>query len=409
MRRPPIVPLLLAIGAASAEDWPGFRGPRHDGTSHETSLPLRWSATENIAWRAGLPGVGHSSPVVWGNRVFLTAFVEDTSVIGKIVRTGRAGELIVLCLDRDSGRRVWQRTVRPGSIEGSNNGNSPATPTPATDGERVYAYFGSYGVLAVNAATGEHVWEARIGPFPHHMGTASSPVLAPNGMLVLNVESDGPDFLLALDRRTGRELWRTPRRQKQAGYATAAIWNDRAILAGHRTVKAYQLATGARLWEIEGLSDYAVPTPVVAAGFAIVTSSGPGGSALVALRADGSTAWSMDRAAAYVASPTVAGNLLFTVKDSGVMSAVETATGRLVWQQRLPQPGRYFASPVAADGRVYVTNEHGTTIVVAAARRFEVLAVNHTGLESTWASLAVSAGRVFLRAPRELLAIGAQP
>lgn len=402
----PVAALFCAAAVVSAENWPGFRGPRGDGTSLETGLPLQWSATESIAWRAKLAGEGHSSPVVWDQRVFVTSFEEDPSTLRKLISVGRHGKLIVQCLDRDTGRELWRHGVVPDSIEGSANGNSPATPTPVTDGERLYVYFGSFGLFALNTATGKLIWEAKLGPYPHHMGTAASPVLAGSRAVVVNVETDGPDFLLALDRSTGRELWRTPRRQKQAGYATAAVWNDRAIVAGHQTVKAYLLEDGRLVWEKGGMSTYVVPTPVIAGPVAIVTSSGPGGGSLLALRSDGSTAWSAERAASYVASPVIAGQLVFTIKDTGVMSAVDLATGALVWQQRLPEPGRYFASPVSVGGRIYATNEHGVTVVVAASNKFEVLAVNRLEPARTWASPAVSAGHLFLRAAGQLIAVG---
>ncbi len=279
----------------------------------------------------------------------------------------------------------------------------PATPTPATDGSRVFVYFGSYGVVAFDW-NGQRLWDVRLGPFLNHMGSASSPIIS-GDMLLLNCETDGPDFLLALDKQTGKTRWKTPRKQRQAGYSSPVVSDGRIFVSGHETIKAYDLASGRELWAINGMTTYVVPTPVVAKDLMYATSSGPGGSALLALRRDGSIAWRADRAASYVASPVVVGEWLFTVKDNGVMSCVRATTGEVTWQERLPERGTYFASPVAADDHIYVLNDEGTTVVIGARPRFGVLSVNRLA-ERCWASPAISNGRIFVRSDSNLFSIG---
>src|ERR1700738_4506534 len=200
--------------AVWGEDWPQFRGPHGDGTSRETSLPIQWDTHHGILWKTPLPGPGHSSPIMSGGRIFLTAFAPDRSALGWLI--GRRGRLLVLCLEADTGRIVWQREVETNSIEKVGNGNMPATPTPATDGKSVFVYFGSYGVVAFDFV-GKRLWDVKVGPYLNHMGSASSLIL--NGdILLLNCETDGPDFLLAVDKNTGATRWKTPRMQRQAGY-----------------------------------------------------------------------------------------------------------------------------------------------------------------------------------------------
>jgi outer membrane protein assembly factor BamB len=198
----------------AARDWPQFRGPAGRGVSDETGLPLTWSATSRVAWKTALPGPGHSSPIVWRDRIFLTAFKSNEGTLGRMTSalTSRlamghrpTGQLFVLCLDRTSGRVVWEREVAAPAIEEVHDTNSPATPTPVTDGSLVYVYFGSRGLFAFDF-NGKLVWEKPLGPFANEWGSGSSPVLY-DDLLLLNIDSDGEDFLLAVDRRSGKTVW----------------------------------------------------------------------------------------------------------------------------------------------------------------------------------------------------------
>ncbi len=357
-----LLALALAFAAVgAAENWPQFRGPSADGTSTESfSGPLR------LSWKAKLPGPGHSSPVVWGDRIFLTAFEPETSTLRRLA--GTEGRLLVLGLNRKDGRVEWQREVRADSIGKTTNVNKPASPTPATDGSRVYAFFGSFG-LAAFTMDGKPGWETRIGPFPHHMGAGSSPIFA-GDRIILNAETDGPSFLYSIDKSNGRVAWRVPRKTRQAGYSTPVVWDRTIVVAGHESVMAYSLHDGHDLWSASGLSTYVVPMPIVAGGLLFATSNGPGGNTVLALRQTGEQAWQASRGGAYVASPVHAANRLFTVNQNCVVSCLDARDGRLAWQQRLPTQGECFASPVVASTALFVATTAGELFWLEAGGRF---------------------------------------
>jgi outer membrane protein assembly factor BamB len=413
-----------ALSAVSArENWPQFRGPASQGVSTETGLPMTWSATDRVTWKMPLPGPGHSSPIVWGDRIFLTAFRSNAGALGRLTGavTGAVamghrttGQLFVLCLDRATGGVLWQREVHARQIEEIHSTNSPASPTPATDGALVYVYFGSRGLTAYDFS-GNVVWDKPIGPYPNEWGSASSPVMY-GDLVLLNVDTDADDFLLAVDKRTGRTVWQTPRGDVERAWPTPVVWRtpeaDEIVVSGSRRVIGYDAATGRERWRLAGLTRWVSPTPVTAHGLLYVASGGPGGNVLLAIRPGGRgdvtsshVAWRSDRAAPYIPSPIVVGDYLYTIRSGGVMACFDARSGRLVWQERLDARGEYYASPVAADGRIYVTNEDGVVTVVAAKPTFEVLAVNEMG-ERTMASPAISHGMILIRTDTRLWAIG---
>lgn len=372
--------------AFCAENWPQFRGPRADGTSSEGGAAFERN------WQAPLPGPGHSSPIVWGDRIFLTAFEPDRTVIGAVL--GRRGRLLVICLNRTDGKIKWQREAPSGTIEKTTNVNQPASPTPATDGQRLYVYFGSFGLLAYDL-DGNPLWQHKLGPYDSHMGSGSSPVLS-GGKLLLNLESDGPGFLLNLDPQTGKEIWRVPRRTRQAGYSTPMVWNGTIIAAGHRQVTAHQSGDGRELWTTPGLGDYVVPTPVAGPDLLYVTSNGPGGGIVIALNGQGTAVWRSSKGGAYVASPLLLGKRLYTVHQGGVVTCLDSATGRLIWQQRLAAKGDYYASPVSAGGLIYLLSEAGDLSVIADGDAFRLLRASSLG-GAVYASPAVSRGVMLIR------------
>lgn len=413
---------LVASTPVHADNWPQFRGPGSRGLSSETGLPLKWTATSNVAWKAPLPGPGHSSPIVWGNRIFLTAFRPAPGGTGGVFRSlmgliargvSVSGQLFVLCLDRATGKALWEREVPLEVIEEVHPTNSPASPTPVTDGQRVYVYFGSYGLLAYDF-DGRKIWERRLGPFPNEWGSASSPILYGN-MLILNCDTDAEDFLLAVDKATGKTIWQTPRNATRA-WPVPVIWNaggrDQIVVSGSERVTAYDPSNGREIWTVDGLSTWVSPTPVAAHGLLFVAANGPGGNIIMAIRPGGRgnitsthVAWRHERAAPYIPSPIVVGDYLFVVKDGGIMTCLNARTGELAWQQRLPARGSYYASPVAAEGRLYVISEDGEVTVVAAKPTFEVIATSSMG-ERTMASPALSSGQIFIRTDNALWAIG---
>lgn len=404
----------LCVAAAvslAAEDWPQFRGARQ-GVSFETGLPLRWSASSGLAWKTPLPGPGHSSPVVWGDRIFLTAFQPQGAVSNLI--WWRSGRLLLLCLDRQSGRILWQREVPVRRIEALHSTNAPASPTPVTDGQRVFAHFGSFGLIAFDFE-GRKLWEKPLGPFPNDWGSASSPILY-RDLLLLNCDTDGEDFLLAVDKTTGRTLWKTSRPHATRAWPTPLIWSadgeDQVVVSGSGRVKAYDPKDGRELWGVEGLTTWVTPTPVAAHGLLFVASNGPGGNVVMAIRRGGRgdvtathVAWRYDRSAPYSSSPVVVGDHLYTVKNGGVFTCFDARTGAVVWQERLPARGNYYASLIAGDGRVYALSEDGEASVVEAGKTFRILASNALG-ERTMATPAVSGGRLFIRSDASLFAVG---
>ena len=390
-----VASMLGALAVCRAENWPQFRGPRGDGTSAE-ALPGRLRQ----GWKVKLPGPGHSSPIVWGDRIFLTAFEPETSTLRRLA--GTQGRLLVIGINRKDGRIEWQREVPAESIEKTTNVNKPASPTPATDGSRVYAYFGSFG-LAAFTMNGAPAWAGKIGPFPHHMGSGSSPVVS-GDRVILNVESDGPSYLYSFDRIGGRVVWRVPRKTRQAAYSTPVVWDNAVAVAGHESVMAYGLDDGRDLWTAPGLSTYVVPTPIVAAGLLFATSNGPGGNVVLALRNDGATAWSTSRGGAYVASPVHTAGRLFTVNQNCVVSGLNASDGRLIWQQRLATSGECYASPVATATNLYVATTAGELFSLDAAGRFQV--VDKMELhERFMASPAISGGAMYLRSESHLFAL----
>jgi len=399
------VALLGPAAAVSADNWPQFRGPRGLGLSAETGLPVKWSATSNVRWKTALPGPGHSSPIVWGDRIFLTAYRGP----GRLQRmvTSTPGQLLVLALDKASGRVLWEREVAAERIEGHHSSNAPASPTPATDGRYLFVYFGSRGLICFDFE-GRKVWEKLLGPFPNEWGSASSPVLS-GDTLLLNCDTDGEDFLLALNKNTGQTIWRANRAGATRAWPTPFVWNaggrDEVVVSGSRRVKSYDLRTGRELWTADGLTQWVTPTPVAAHGLLYVASNGPGGNAIMAIRPGGAVAWRYDRSAPYSSSPVVVGDYLYAVKNGGVMNCLNAKTGELVWQERLPARGDYFASLVAADGKVYALSEEGEATVLAAKPSLEVLGSNRLG-ERCMASPAISDGKLYIRSDNTLYCIG---
>ena len=399
-----------------ADNWPQFRGP-DQGRTPETNLPVSWSATENVRWKTPLPGPGHSSPIIWGDRIFLTAFrPESTGMMGRLMsRLGwPAGQLLVLSLDKQTGRVLWEREVVVDSIAPLHSTNAPASPTPVTDGELVYVYFGQKGLTAFDF-DGDVVWEKDLGPYPNEWGFASSPVLYRDKLILLS-DSDAEDFLLAVYKTTGKDVWKTPRPNVERSWPVPVIWNveggDQIVVSGSHTVRAYDPENGREIWQVNGLTTWVAPTPVTAHGLLYVVSGGPGGSVGMAIRPGGRgditnthVAWHYDRSTPYIPSPVVLGDYFYMVRNGGIMTCLNARTGEEVWQERLPASGDYYASLIAAEDRIYALSEDGEATVVAAGPEYQVLSSNSLG-ERTMATPAVSDGEMFIRSDQTLFAIG---
>jgi outer membrane protein assembly factor BamB len=411
-----IVAAVLVAGAARAEEWPGWRGPRGDGTSTETGVPLTWSKTENIVWKTPIPGIGHSSPIVWGDRIFVTSCIEDE------------GKRLLLALDRRTGKVLWERVVLTARLEGKHKLNSYASSTPATDGKHVWVSFLQFPDMQVACYDfeGNKVWQKSPGKLLSMHGFCSSPILHKD-FVILNGDQDakGNDraYLVALDRNTGAEKWRIDRPNRTRSYCTPILIQSpgrpgvtQMVLSGSKCVTGYDADTGKLLWIHQGPTEQYVASLVYHDGVLFLTTGFPEHH-LMGFDPDGQgditkskyVLWHIPDAdngpkgASYVPSPIATDGFFFVVSDPGYLGCIEAKTGKRLWMERL---GRHHsASPVRIDGHLYFVDDDGTTWVVKASDQFEVVAKNRLG-EECYASPAVSHGRLFLRALNNLYCIG---
>jgi outer membrane protein assembly factor BamB len=388
---------------ANAESWPGWRGPRGDGTCTEPNVPTDWDVSRAL-WKTAIPGQGHASAIVWGDRVCTATGLPATK------------ERVLLCLDRASGKILWQTTVVEGPLEPLNKENSHASGTPATDGERVYAAFrvGDEIVVAAHElASGKQLWLVRPGTHTGEWGFSNEPILYKD-KVILDGDSKGDSFLVALSRADGQTLWRVPRTHQGISYSAPLIremaGRPQLIQCGDRRVTSFDPDTGKELWTVDGPSEEFVATPTYSdkAGLVFVSSSWPR-QTIFAIRPNGSgnvtethIAWRDNKGAPYVPSLLVAGDYLLSVNTPGVAFCYEAATGTVLWQEKL---GRHHASPVLAGGLVYFINDNGQINVVKPGPKFERVARYEMG-ESCYASPAISDGQVFLRGFQHLFCLG---
>jgi outer membrane protein assembly factor BamB len=406
---------LLLAGVVNAQTWPQFRGPNTQGRTAETGLPLKWSGAENIMWKTELPGESWSSPVVWGNRVFITTATDG----GVSCR--------VIAIDRKTGAILWNKEVFKQIIRRKENRNTYATPTPATDGKLVYACFGD-GSFAALDFEGRVVWINRDYPFygQHGLGTS---LLLHDGLLIMarDGSSDGEDkkigwqtpwdksYVLALDAKTGKERWKTGRGLSRISHGTPAIWtapNGRAqvISEAGDVLQGFDLKTGERLWSSEVIGEGKAPSVVLGDGLAFTSGGWGGKESIKAFRLGGkgdlkesNLVWEQRKGMPKVPSMIYVNRYLFAITDGGVATCMKADTGELVWQQRIG--GNFSASPVASEGRIYFVGDNGETTVIKAGPEFEILAKNPLG-EKVQASPAISQGQMFIRTERHLFAIG---
>ncbi len=416
-----IVGLLGSATNAHAENWPGWRGPRGDGTSMEIQVPLHWNGAtgENVRWKADVPGVGHSSPIIWDRHIFLTSCLEET------------GDRLLLCYNRDTGELNWQRTVLTCPLETRHSRNSCASGTPVTDGRTVWVSFlevdghtapainvdgprdctpGRIVVAAYDFAGG-NLWRASPGDFASVHGFCSSPILYDN-LLIINGDHDGESYLAALDQQTGATVWKTPRRHRTRSYVTPIIrdidGHDELVVSGSRCIAGFDPHDGRRLWNIEGPCEQFVASMVydgdqfyMTAGFPThhVMAIRPGGEGDVTHT---HVAWHVRDAACYVPSPVVVGRYLIVADDRGTANCYDTTTGERFWRTRIG--GNIGGSLIVAGGLVYITADDGTTTIIRPGPEFEQLARNELG-EKVQSSPAVSEGALFQRGADHLFCI----
>jgi len=395
--------LLFSSNFARAENWPDWRGPRSDGTCIEQDIPANWDPAGAL-WKTELPGKGHASPIVWGDRVFTVTGMADTK------------ERVLLCLDRNSGKILWQQTVVQGPLEKINKENSYASGTPATDGQRVYVTFrvgDDIVVAAHDLAGGRHLWLVRPGTHKGEWGFSNTPVLYKD-KVIIDGDSKGDSFLIALNRADGKTLWRKNRTNKGISYSAPFIremaGRTQLIQCGDRCVASFDPDTGEQIWKVDGPSQEFIATPVYSekAGLVFIISSWPK-RVLLAIKPDGSgnvtkthVAWSDTKGAPYVPSMIVAGDFLLSVNRGGTAFCYEAATGKVLWRQKL---GRHHASPVLIGGLLFFINDNGQVNVIKPGREFECVATYELG-ESCYASPAISDGQVFVRGFKHLFSIG---
>jgi outer membrane protein assembly factor BamB len=412
------------------DNWGQWRGPLASGVAPNADPPVAWNESDrtNIRWKTEIPGRGHSTPVVWGDRVYLTTAIPFGE--GLPPRPSRAPgnhdnlpvthrhRFVALAVDRSSGQILWQKTLREAlPHEQGHYTGSLASNSPVTDGEHVFAFFGSFGLYCLNL-DGELVWKADFGPMQslHGHGEGSSPALYKD-TLVVNWDHEGKSFIVALDKRTGDERWRVERNEVTSWASPIIIEHTgqpQVIVSGTSRVRGYDLASGKVIWECGGLSSNIVASPVYGDGMVFAGSSYDK-RALLAIRLDGAkgditntdrVAWRRVRGTPYVPSPLLYdGGLYFLTHYQGILTRVDARTGK-------DEPGPFrlegvenvYSSPVAAAGRVYVTDLDGTTIVVKAGPSPQLLSVNHLS-EPVSASAAIAGRQLFLRGEKHLYCI----
>ncbi len=395
--------ITAAIPVAQAENWPGWRGPRSDGTCIEQGITTDWNSDEAI-WKTELPGKGHASPIVWGDRI--------CTVTGM---TG-AKERVLLCMDRVSGKILWQETVVKGPLQKIHKENSYASGTPVTDGKRVFVNFRvdkEIVVAAHDLVTGKQLWLVRPGTHIGEWGFSNSPVLFKD-KVIIDGDSKGESFLIALSRADGKTLWRKDRVNKGISYSAPFIrelaGRTQLIQCGDRCVASFDPDTGEQLWTVDGPSQEFAATPVYSesAGLIYVSSSWPK-TVMLAIRPDGSgnvtnthIAWSDKKGAPYVPSIMAVGDLLLTINRGGMVFCYEAATGKVLWEEKLE---RHHASPVLIDGLLFFINDDGQVNVIKPGRQFERVAKYELG-ESCYASPAISDGQVFVRGFNHIFCFG---
>ncbi|HWB11583.1 MAG TPA: PQQ-binding-like beta-propeller repeat protein [Pirellulales bacterium] len=398
MRRFLTLAWLILPQAAGAGDWPQFRGPDGQGHAEQQGLPEEWSETKNISFKSPVPGRGWSSPVIAGGRIWLTTALDE------------GHSLHAVCLDESDGRvlhdvEVFQ-VAEPGTIHKK---NSYASPTPILDGDRVYVHFGDLGTACL-ATDGAIIWKTNELTYRHGHGPAGSPVLY-NDLLIVSCDGTDVQYVAALDKQTGEVRWKSPRKGRMA-YSTPLVINvageDQLVSTGGDQVVAYEPATGREIWWVryDGYSE--VPRPAYGQGL-VFLASGYDTPWLYAVRPDGRddvtdthVAWRLQRGAPLNPSPLIIGEELYLVSDQGIASCLDAKTGEKHWQKRVP--GNYSASPLLADGKIYLTNEEGLTTVIRPGKEYRELAANQIEGD-TLASLAVSGKALFLRSATHLYRI----
>ena len=424
----------------SAQNWPSFRGPSASGVADGAPTAVKWNAAtgENVLWKTPVPGVAVSSPIVWGDRVFVSTAVSSDPAAG--IRTGLYGDVEpakdvskhawkLVALDKRTGKVLWERVAHEGIPKTKRHPkSSQASATPVTDGRRVIVSFGSEGLYAYDV-DGKLLWTRDLGVLnagwfydpDYEWGIGSSPIIWKN-LVIVQCDIQKGSFLAAFDVATGAPVWRTTR-EEIPSWSTPAIYESdgHAELVTQATTftRGYDPATGKELWRLSGNSEITIPTPIAGPGLIIVTNGyqriqpifaiKPGATGDITLKADQTTnpsiAWSTPRGGPYIPTPIIYGEQLYVLGINGVLAAYNVKSGERIYQTRVGNGGSFSASPVAADGKIYVASEDGDVFVVKAGPAYELLATNVMG-QVVMATPAISNGVLIVRGLKDVFAIG---
>jgi len=389
----------------SDNDWPWWRGPGRDGKSAGASPPTTWDPMKNVVWKSPVPGRGHSSPSIWGERVFVSTADEEEKTQS------------LVCFDRRTGRQRWNTLIHKGGLEHAHKKNSQASPTAAADGERVYVLFLNGGNIVLSATNleGDILWQSPVGPFKTEHGYASSPAVY-ESLVLVSADSLSGSFIAGVDRKTGEVVWSSPREDgpTHGNYAVPMVGvvagRPQLFIAGQLRVDSYDPRTGERLWYVQGAPAQVVANTMAFEGDFVYVSGGYPEKDILCIRADGQgdvtdshVVWREKQAITYVPSPVVHEGRLYTVNDGGVATCFDSKNGNVIWRERVG--GKLSASPILAGGHLYCPAEDGTTYVLKAGDHFELVASNPLG-EGIFATPVICGGQIFLRTHDHLYCIG---
>ena len=423
--------LLMAdvVADVALENWPQWRGATWNGVAPQADPPVTWGETENLRWKVPIEGKGWATPIIWGDRIFLLTSIEldkempvpdlipdgtpNINEHPQVVGKWKPQKFAIVCLDRITGNQVWRRVVHEAMPhQGHHNKGGFASASPVTDGEHLYSYFGSQG-LYCHDLDGKLVWKKNLGPqaIEDSLGEGSSPALFGN-TLVIVVDQEAQSYVVAIDKRSGKEIWRQER-DEGSNWSTPRIFTHAGrhqVAINGATVRTYDLATGELLWECGGHTAGAIPMPAVGGGL-VFTASGWRKDVLQAIRlgqrgdltGSENVIWSLNRGTPYVPCPMLWGEEIYLLEDQSFFSCYNAADGMRHFKQRLPGSGlKFSASPVGAADRIYLLSEGGKTIVVQRGTEIEVLAVNQLDGETFYASPAIAGDAIYLRGDKHL-------